>query len=231
MQGVLKVARSEKGALVVEVEIGGKMNSVPRAGRADEKLLWQYHGKVVEVQRSDSGTVSLIRAGGTVLFRAGGKPAGKKPAPARGHAAQTGGGLDGKNEKRQGESGKVDDLKLVSQKRAAHALKAVNAWKESKGKEEHKELRSYVASMPAMMLISGFGQTCAFYKSKGGNHEKVLKAVEDWLGRGDLIEFITGSTASEYQIAQAEALEYLAWLKKFAKAYLTDGKNDNAAAA
>jgi CRISPR-associated protein Cmr5 len=85
--------------------------------------------------------------------------------------------------------------------------------------------------MPAMILMSGFGQTCAFYKSnKKDNHAEVLKVLEEWLKHGDLMDFITNSSAEQYQLAQVESLAYLNWLKKFAKAYL-EGEGDDAAAA
>ncbi len=111
-------------------------------------------------------------------------------------------------------------LQTISQERAKHALAAVKDW-EDKSPSDQKELKSYVVSMPAMILMSGFGQTCAFYKGNNkGNHEVVLQALQAWLNKGDIISFITKASAQEYQLAEAESLEYLNWLKKFAKAYL-----------
>jgi len=110
-------------------------------------------------------------------------------------------------------------MQTIEQERAKHALDAVKKW-EGKGASEQKELKSYVVAMPAMILMSGFGQTCAFYKSKGGSHEEVLKVLEAWLKHGDLMAFITQSSAQDYQLVQAESLAYLNWLKKFVRAYL-----------
>lgn len=110
-------------------------------------------------------------------------------------------------------------LQTISQERAKHALAAIKNW-EDKNPSDQKELKTYVVGIPAMILMSGFGQTCAFYKSKGKNHEVVLQALQDWLKKGDVISFITKASAQEYQLAEAESLEYLNWLKKFAKAYL-----------
>jgi len=109
-------------------------------------------------------------------------------------------------------------LQTVEQKRAKHALKIVNEWKNMG--DAQKKLKNYVVGMPAMILMSGFGQTCAFYKSKKENHETVLQALQSWLDKGDVIQAITASTAQEYQLMQAESLAYLNWLKKFARAYL-----------
>ena len=110
-------------------------------------------------------------------------------------------------------------LQTIEQERAKHALDSVKTW-ENQGASDQKELKSYVVGMPAMILMSGFGQTCAFYKSKGGNHTLVLNVLEGWLGKGDLMGFITQSSAQDYQLTQAESLAYLNWLKKFVKAYL-----------
>jgi len=111
-------------------------------------------------------------------------------------------------------------LQTIEQERAKHALAAVLKWIDDK--KDQKELRTYVVGMPAMILMSGFGQTCAFYKSKGDNHALVLDVLEDWLKKGDLMGLITQSSAQDYQLVQAESLAYLNWLKKFAKAYLKD---------
>jgi len=120
-------------------------------------------------------------------------------------------------------------VQTIAQERAKHALDAVQKWAK-KDASAQKELRTYVTAMPAMMLMSGFGQTCAFYKAnKKDNHAEVLKVLESWLDKGDLMTFITQSSAHDYQIAQAEALEYLNWLKKFAKAYLESEEDADAA--
>jgi len=118
-------------------------------------------------------------------------------------------------------------IQTIAQQRAKHALDAVQTWTGEKDNtlpkppKDQEELKRYTVAMPAMILMSGFGQTCAFYKAnKKDNHAEVLKVLESWLKKGDLMRFITQSSAHEYQIAQAEALEYLNWLKKFAKAYL-----------
>jgi len=100
--------------------------------------------------------------------------------------------------------------------------------------EQSVQTRSYASNLPAMVLMSGFGQACAFYCSKGGNHGLLYGAVASWLcdkkrvyNTDDLMGEIVACDAARYQLAQAEALEYLDWLKKFAKAYL-QGEEDAA---
>jgi CRISPR-associated protein Cmr5 len=81
-----------------------------------------------------------------------------------------------------------------------------------------------------MILMNGLGQACAFYiANKKSEHQDVLNAVEGWLkqeGRpfhereGHIVKCITSCDKHIYRMAQVEALEYLDWLKKFAKAFL-----------
>jgi len=124
-------------------------------------------------------------------------------------------------------SGK-QSVQTISQERAKHALAQVKDWSGENAKDQ-KELKSYASNFPAMVLMSGFGQACAFYRSKGGNHELLFKAVASWLhtqkiyASSELMDEIVGCDAAKYQLAQAEALEYLGWVKKFAKAYLQEG--------
>lgn len=128
-------------------------------------------------------------------------------------------------------------LQLISQQRARHALEQVTQHKDQQGEAE---IQRYIIGMPAMILMSGFGQTCAFYKSKGNAHAQVLAMLADWLDQQkvfkstDIMAEIVKCDARLYQLAQAESLEFLNWLKKFAKAYLQSeeqGGGDEQAAA
>ncbi len=92
-------------------------------------------------------------------------------------------------------------LQTISQARAKHALAAVRSW-EGKERQIQKELKAHVTGMGPMMLMSGFGQTCAFYKSKGSNHDVVLQVLQDWLGKGDVIRFITESPAGSISLSR-----------------------------
>jgi len=121
-------------------------------------------------------------------------------------------------------------IQTIAQQRAKHALKSVTPTWQALAEKDQKELKSYVVGFPAMILMSGFGQTCAFYKSKGGNHDKALAVLADWLKQqkvfssDDIMHEIVHCDAKKYQLAQAESLEYLNWLKKFTKAYLQEDK-------
>lgn len=111
-------------------------------------------------------------------------------------------------------------LQTIEQARAKHALD----WAKN-GVDE--KTSSAANSLPAMILMNGLGQAAAFYKSKGGEQGKLYTLLSDWLcaegkpyaGQPDLLTGITTQDMHKYRVAQAEALAYLQWVKKFAKAY------------
>ncbi len=123
--------------------------------------------------------------------------------------------------------------KTSEQKRAAHAL---NVIKSMQGNQDGK-YRSYVQGLPASIVMDGLGQMAAtlLVAAKGkteDDHHRLHDNLQDWLrtaGAIDpqrtLLEFLTACTQDQYIWAQAEALSYLVWLKKFSQAYLAEGVN------
>lgn len=110
-------------------------------------------------------------------------------------------------------------MQSIEQERAKAALQ----WAE---KGVDSDTLAYANGLPAMILMNGLGQTAAFYKSKGGKHEALYNLLSDWLTQPGkpytgqaLLSGITGGDAKAYRAAQTEALAYLQWVKKFAKAY------------
>jgi CRISPR-associated protein Cmr5 len=130
-------------------------------------------------------------------------------------------------------------MQTIQQRRAADALMHVN---EVKGKSFADRFKVYVQGMPAMIHMSGLGQTAAFYKSKSNGSDdsdkaygEVYEIISKWLtGAGvvyqssgsqagaDLLEQITQESMQKYRLAEAETLAYLEWLKKFAEAFIKD---------
>jgi len=219
--GVFKARRNRNGNVVVEVNIDGRVLTVPKQGRAEDAVLLAHDGKAVHITTSDTGAVIRIVCGSERLLGQDVVQPAVRQQPVR-QQANTIRQPTARAATPPGVAGDVGgNLQTISQQRAQHALRQVRRWTENEANDQ-SALKSYVAGMPAMILMSGFGQTCAFYKSKGGNHEVVLQALQDGLGKGELIHFITQSSAQEYQLAEAEALEYLNWLKKFANAYLQE---------
>ncbi len=118
---------------------------------------------------------------------------------------------------------------------------------------------AYAKSLPATILVSGLGQAVATAMSRaggdgeatgGGNREAwkaLLRHLEDWLVRElaespyhdpgaqenrpglALMRKIVERDQDAYVAAQAEALAYLQWIKKFANALLEgDGSRETA---
>lgn len=123
-------------------------------------------------------------------------------------------------------------IQSKDQKRAKHALTAIENLKD---KMEHNKVKSAVSGLPAMIHMNGLGHAFAFFLSDVKNfpeREKIVQIVFDWLKKdGEVLKndvnisalnAITQIDMVTYQIAQQEAQAYLLWLKKFARAVLTD---------
>ncbi len=118
------------------------------------------------------------------------------------------------------------------QKRASHALKEVKKL-ETRGIKEYGHFQSYVSALPASIVMNGLGQAMAFELSnkKDVGHKELYRIMQDWLcneeriftDENDLMKAITENGQEKYVWAQAEALAYLDWLKKFSRAYLEKG--------
>ena len=118
------------------------------------------------------------------------------------------------------------------QLRAQQALRCV----QSVPSKLQSDYLRYANSLPANIVMNGLGQACAMLlaqaKGKRANqdaHRLVYDHLHGWLCQGeqavypdqaDLVEAVIGSGQRQYIRAQAEALAYLEWLKKFAQAYL-----------
>lgn len=122
-------------------------------------------------------------------------------------------------------------IQTISQQRAKFALNEVTSIVDSLVEKDHDEWLSRANEIPAMIQMNGFGQTMAFYLSKGGMHKKMYDLIAKWLcneakiyedsksSKIDLMKKITESNMQTYRIAQAEAQALLLWVKKFSKAY------------
>ncbi|PID64640.1 MAG: type III-B CRISPR module-associated protein Cmr5 [Gammaproteobacteria bacterium] len=125
-------------------------------------------------------------------------------------------------------------MKLIQQERAKFALERIQKAITDPSVNQ-TEYGSYAASLPAMIHTNGLGQAAAFFKSKGGTHERLYQLLSDWLGKENqpfagkqLLEGITTSDMQTYRLAQAEAQALMDWVKKFAKAYMDKDKKKEA---
>ena len=98
---------------------------------------------------------------------------------------------------------------------------------------------SYVQRLPATIVMNGLGQAMAseLAAARGCKdederaHKILFELVESWLQKCnaypkmDLMIAIVQGNQEDYVRAQAEALAYLDWLKKFSQAYLNGDKD------
>jgi CRISPR-associated protein Cmr5 len=134
----------------------------------------------------------------------------------------------------------------LSQQRAKHALAAIRDLEN----KEYGHYVSYVNGLPAAILQNGLGQALATLLAGAKLAKKLNQRSEDeqareslyhqistWLcdsnedapysNRNDVLEAITLQDEDGYLRAQAEALAYLEWLKKFANAFLKRPEGGN----
>lgn len=124
----------------------------------------------------------------------------------------------------------------LGQKRAAHALEAVKRLEKD---NNYGNFGSYVQRLPATIVMNGLGQAMAseLAAARGCKdederaHKILFELVENWLQKcnaypkTDLMIAIVQGNQEDYVRAQAEALAYLDWLKKFSQAYLNGDKD------
>ncbi len=124
----------------------------------------------------------------------------------------------------------------IDMQRAKHAYDQIE---KTKKENKYGHYVSYVKGLPATILQNGFGQAMAtlLAAAKGKKedaHWLLYSQIEDWLCKSNkcspyqsnddinLMQQITKNDEDAYLYAQAEALAYLSWLKKFAAAYLKE---------
>lgn len=133
-------------------------------------------------------------------------------------------------------------MQTLQQTRARHALKRIEDIKNKLNATDRKEFRAHVRNLPAMIHTNGLGQALAFYYSKPDklSYKTLCNLLGAWLlsegqpyagcqtapqnldEAGRLLKAITEGDMYVYLQAQAEALTYLEWAKKFAEALLDD---------
>jgi CRISPR-associated protein Cmr5 len=127
--------------------------------------------------------------------------------------------------------------RTLDQKRAAHALSQVRDVDGGLA----ASYRSYVESLAATIVTNGLGQACATLLARASGkhdaHRLLYDDLQEWLCRSEggvyggeksLLDAVINGDQRQYVYAQAEALAYLDWLKKFAQAFL---KQDSASAS
>lgn len=129
----------------------------------------------------------------------------------------------------------------LHQDRAADALKKALDVSKLNPKLAGK-YRSYVDGLPAAIVINGLGQALAMELSGGGGtadaaaHRHLFDHVASWLATQieaythtparSILQDMMSKDEALYLHAQAEALAWLNWHKKFCRAYLPEGEED-----
>ncbi|HHX86955.1 MAG TPA: type III-B CRISPR module-associated protein Cmr5 [Firmicutes bacterium] len=126
-------------------------------------------------------------------------------------------------------------IKTLQQQRAKHALDKIKEAEKKFQGDDREKFVAYAENAPASILINGLGQAAATLcaQAKGNPeepHGAIYEAMQGWLCRDDvaapypsntkLLTAITEGDRDSYLYAQAEALAYLEWYKKFAVALL-----------
>ena len=125
----------------------------------------------------------------------------------------------------------------LEQERAANALTRVQELAERNREDKFRSCyRSYVDRFAPSVLMMGLGQALATERAAAGAkpkkedqraHDELYKSLQQWLcrqdggvypGAHDLLEALSEGSEDQYLLAQAEALAWLQWHKKFCRA-------------
>lgn len=132
------------------------------------------------------------------------------------------------------EDERVNNKQTWDHQRAIHAWSKVKEMKKFKP-EVGDDYASYVASLPASILMNGLGQALAQLKvaakqQENEPHELLYQHIQDWLCQDipqtpyprslDLIEAVMIHDRKKYNWAVQEVLAWLKWHKKFTTAHL-----------
>jgi CRISPR-associated protein Cmr5 len=130
--------------------------------------------------------------------------------------------------------------RTLEQQRACYALECIRGHEKDRAAKEYGSL---VRGLPSMVLQNGLGQALAFLLARaGGDTEKppagqIYAELQGWLAgaaddkrpdriysHGGLIDGLMGGSRQDYRRAQLNALALLAWMRKFADAWLPKGE-------
>jgi CRISPR type III-B/RAMP module-associated protein Cmr5 len=115
--------------------------------------------------------------------------------------------------------------RLREQDRAQKALEVVRGYV---GKGDAKEFRQEVQQLPSRIQACGLGQTLAFYASKGEGklHDRIGCSVAGFVSKTprtiDYLEGLMKGDAASYRHQTREALAFAEWLKRYAKALISE---------
>ena len=121
----------------------------------------------------------------------------------------------------------TQDVISLDQQRAAYAWRCVSAH----GSSDYERLAK---SAPALIMNNGLMQTLAFYRTKGGEHQKLMQDVLQWLQKQGIVSSanymqamndLQKMGAQGYRRATVEALEILKWIRQLAPTVSAGSRN------
>ena len=122
--------------------------------------------------------------------------------------------------------------RTLEQRRAEDALARVKYVRDGR-KIDTEKYRSYVDRLGPAIVMNGLGQALATELATDDEaHKELYRSLQSWLCRrddgvyprsDDLLESVMRNGEHEYLRAQAEALAWLEWHKKFCRAYFRRG--------
>ena len=132
----------------------------------------------------------------------------------------------------------MNDHQMLQQRRAKHALQSVQNIGDSFDPDTGDEYKRWADKLASIIVNAGLGQACALLLSKGNDKSagtfQMYSHLQQWLTSSayrspyrdddDLIEAIVSHDQESYLHAQAEALAWLEWTKKFANAFLSEAE-------
>lgn len=145
----------------------------------------------------------------------------------------------------KGGASELSAVQTLEQRRAADALRAVQALEADDA--FRRRYRAYADRIGPTILMNGLGQALATERAAAGSnpkkaderaHDQLYRNLEAWLCRAgavyeplsgerhDLFQAITARGEADYLRAQAEALAWLVWHKKFCRAYLPAAEDE-----
>ena len=128
-------------------------------------------------------------------------------------------------------------------RKAKFAFSCVKDFIDNHTIDEHKKYRTYIRSMPTMILNNGIGATIAFLLSKSEKeevHSKIGINIYDWLLKKhnrnfielndkedkdklkELTEQIISLSSSEYRAIEYEIISLISWFKRFVEGMIEE---------
>ena len=140
-------------------------------------------------------------------------------------------------------------MKNLEQRRAANALARMEevGRLDDQGSDLHKRYRAYVERLGPAIIMNGLGQALATERAAAGDgngesrgadaraHAALYRSLDEWLCRcpdavypegTDILHAIVEGDEPAYLRAQAEALAWLEWHKKFCRASFPRGERE-----